>query len=361
MALSPTTLQKIQAAWQQRGFLHYLLRLLSLVYEFLFGFHRFLYQVGLFKTQTLDCTVIVVGNVVAGGAGKTPTVISLVQHLTKNGWKVGIISRGYGRNISNKESSIIEVSPLLSASIIGDEPLLIKNKCKVPIFVGKKRTAVAKQLLLQYPDTQIIISDDGLQHSALAREIEIVVFDDRGIGNGRLLPAGFLREKWPRSQSIAKLNINTNSDPKKVATLVLHTGQSPAFEGFGAQRKLQAFATNGLGEQKPLSDFVSSRNFALAAIAQPEAFFEMLKQQGLALIDQLPLSDHFDFLKWTPAVDWQNAEVFCTEKDAVKLWPQYPKIWSVGLDFHPSTEFFTALDELLKKSTISPIAQDALK
>jgi tetraacyldisaccharide 4'-kinase len=361
LALSPATLQKIQAAWQQRGFLHYLLRFLSSIYAFLFRVHRALYQLGFFKTQTLNCTVIVVGNVVAGGAGKTPTVISLVQHLTHTGWKVGIISRGYGRNMSDKKSSIIEVNPLLTASIIGDEPLLIKNKCKVPVFVGPKRTAVAQQLLLEYPDTQIIISDDGLQHSALARDVEIIVFDDRGIGNGRLLPAGFLREKWPRSQPKAKSNGHTSSASKQLATLVLHTGQSPAFEGFTAQRRLQSYATNGLGEQKPLSDFVSSRNVALAAIAKPPAFFEMLNQQGLTLSLQLPLPDHFDFHEWSPALDWQDAEIFCTEKDAVKLWPQYPKIWSVGLDFAPSPEFFIAIDLLLKNRSISPIAQEALK
>ncbi len=361
MALSPASLQKIQAAWQQRGFLHYLLRLLSLVYEFLFGFHRFLYQVGLFKTQTLDCIVIVVGNVVAGGAGKTPTVISIVQHLVQSGWKVGIISRGYGSKSTKHSASILEVSPNLAASIVGDEPLLIKNKCKVPVFVGQKRTAVAKQLLSQYPDTQIIISDDGLQHTALNRDIEVIVFDDRGIGNGRLLPAGLLREKWPRSQPITKITTDANSAPQKVETLVLHTGQLPAFEGFSAQRKLQAFAVNGLGEQKPLSDFVSSHNAALAAIAKPEAFFEMLQQQGLNLKHQLPLPDHFDFNEWAPPLNWQAIEIFCTEKDAVKLWSKYPKIWSVGLDFYPPTEFFTALDLHLKHHAISPITQVALK
>lgn len=361
MALSPTTLQKIQAAWQQRGFLHYLLRFLSWFYEFLVGLHRFLYQIGLFKIQTLDCTVIVVGNVVAGGAGKTPTVISLVQHLVKTGWKVGIISRGYGRDASKHNAPILEVSPDLDASTVGDEPLLIKNKCKVPVFVGQKRTAVAKQLLRQYPDTQIIISDDGLQHTALNRNIEIIVFDDRGIGNGKLLPAGLLREKWPRLQPITKVNTDANSVPQAVASLVLHTGQLPAFEGFSAQRKLQTYAQNGLGEQKPLSDFVSSHNAALAAIAKPEAFFEMLQQQGLTLSHQLPLPDHFDFNEWAPPLNWQAIEIFCTEKDAVKLWSKYPKIWSIGLDFYPSTEFFTALDMHLKNRIISPITQVALK
>lgn len=361
MALSPTTLQKIQAAWQQGGFLHYFLRLLSLVYEFLFGLHRFLYQVGLFKTQTLNCTVIVVGNVVAGGAGKTPTVISIVQHLVNTGWKVGVISRGYGRDSSNHNTSTLEVTPDLAASTVGDEPLLIKNKCKVPVFVGQKRTAVAKQLLSQYPDTQIIISDDGLQHTALNRDIEVIVFDDRGIGNGRLLPAGLLREKWPRSQPITNITTDANSVPQAVATLVLHTGQLPAFEGFSAQRKLQTYALNGLGEQKPLSDFVSSHNAALAAIAKPDAFFEMLQQQSLNLKHQLALPDHFDFNAWAPPLNWQDIEIFCTEKDAVKLWSKYPKIWSVGLDFYPPTEFFTALDLLLKNRSISPISQVALK
>ena len=336
MGLSPATLQTLQTAWQQVGVLHYFLRFLSFIYAGLLSLKQLFIQLGFIKTTHLPVKIIVVGNVIAGGAGKTPTVIAVVEYLQQKGLKVGIISRGYGRQLhSGNQNQALEIMPNTSATIAGDEPLLLKKICQVPVFVSTKRVAAAQALLAQYPETQIIVSDDGLQHTALPRMLEVIVFDDRGVGNGRLIPAGLLREKWPRT--LTKQSSNH--------TLVLHTGQSPAFEGFYAQRQLQNFATNGWGQKKSLAEFLSSQHNALAAIASPNAFFEMLEKKGLTLQDKLPLADHDDFMNWHLPLTWQNTNVFCTEKDAVKLWPLFPEIWAIGLDFKPEKTFFDALDQ----------------
>lgn len=345
MALSPQVLKTLQAAWSQPGLLHYFLGFLSRIYEVLLWLQQKLYQWKWKRVGRLNCPLVVVGNVVAGGGGKTPTLIALTQHLKQKGYQVAVISRGYGR----KNNQILEINSNSHAAWAGDEPLLIQQKCQVPVFVGKKRLQVAQQVLHHYPNTQVILSDDGLQHRALPRDLEIIVFDDRGLGNGRLIPAGFLREKWPRQ---------TRSGITPCPFMVVHTGQNPAFEGFSGTRKLQCFARNGKGEEKSIALFKTGQNVALAGIAQPQAFFQMLQDEGLPLNETLALADHFDFDTWTPPVSWQSASVFCTEKDAVKLWTKNPNIWSVGLDFqlphHFFDEFELHLQSIIQTKTQKP-------
>ena len=156
---------------------------------------RELYRRGFYKQETLPVPVIVVGNVMVGGVGKTPITMALVNHLKAQGLRVGVLSRGYGR----KTSSTLAVSPKSQSLNVGDEPLLIARSCQVPVFVGNSRVDAGLALLSLHRDVQVLVCDDGLQHGPLARDLELCVFDERGVGNGHMLPAGPLREAWPKS------------------------------------------------------------------------------------------------------------------------------------------------------------------
>ena len=199
----------------------------------------------------LPVPVLVVGNVVAGGTGKTPVVISLVQHFTAKGFRVGVIARAYG----SAQESVKEVNHHSQAADAGDEPLLVKQRCNVPVFVGRKRALAAQALLSAHPNTDLIISDDGMQHHALQHDIAICVFDDRGCGNGWLLPAGPLREPWPTDPPIG------------VTRHVLYTGEQHPRDAWVAKRSLAAYARNGAGEQRDLREWAGQAVQTLAAIA----------------------------------------------------------------------------------------------
>ena len=315
-------------AWTHRGVLARLLWPLSLLFGALAAARRVLYRRGLLRAQRAGAplpVVVVVGNVVAGGAGKTPTVIALVRHWQARGLEVGVISRGYGR----RSDDCREVSDDSPATEVGDEPLLIRRATGAPVVVARRRIEAARALLSRHPATQVLISDDGLQHDALARDIEICLFDDRGIGNGWLLPAGPLREPWPRR-----------------ADLVLHSGSRPAFAGFRATRRLADHAVNRDGKALALATLRGQDVTAVAAIARPGAFFDMLREAGLTLAHAVALPDHYDFDSWT-CTEYGRMPLICTEKDAVKLWPRCPEALAVPLEFHPEPGFFAAADALL--------------
>jgi tetraacyldisaccharide 4'-kinase len=286
----------------QRGWLAWTLLPLALIYGLLVRGRTWLYRIGWQATVRLPVPMVVVGNVVAGGAGKTPVVMALVEHWQARGLKVGVVSRGYRR----RSAGCLEVTARTDARQVGDEPTLIQRRTGAPVFVAELRVDAARALLAAYPATQLIISDDGLQHLALHRDLEIGVFDDRGVGNGWLLPAGPLREPWPRPLDV-----------------VVHSGSQPAFAGYVATRALQPFAHRADGQTMQLSELARQAErplLALAAIAQPEAFFAMLRAQGLAKFDTLALPDHYDFESFD-SNEYKSYRLICTEKDAVKLWP----------------------------------------
>jgi len=314
----------LQRAWLERGALARLLWPLSLLFGALAALRRALYRGGILRAERVSVPVVIVGNVVAGGAGKTPSVIAIVRHLQAQGVRVGVISRGYGRTTEG----CLEVQAESLPGETGDEPLLIRRATGAPTFVARKRIEAARALLTAHPDTRLIVSDDGLQHLALARDVEICVFDDRGIGNGWLLPAGPLREPWPRT-----------------CDLVLHTGDMPAFSGFRARRALAADAVDRLGTQVALASLAGRRTVAVAAIAKPQGFFDMLRAAGVELAQAVALPDHHDFKDW-PLAD-AGTTVLCTEKDAAKLWRAQPDALAVPLLFEPELDFFQALDAKL--------------
>lgn len=323
----------LQQAWLKRGPLACLLWPLAQLHGLLVMLRQTLYRRGILSAECLQVPVIVVGNVVAGGAGKTPLVIALAGHLTAQGLRVGVISRGYGRS----GSSCIEVRPQTPVYDAGDESVLIVRATGAPVFVANRRADALRALLAAYPATDLVVCDDGLQHYALKRDIEIVVFDDRGIGNGWLLPAGPLREPWPERK-------------RHGVDLVLHTGLKPAFEGFTSSRKLADHALAADGSRVALSELCDQPLVALAGIANPEAFFTMLRARGLTLEKTIALPDHHDFSQDDLSV-YRGRTVLCTEKDAVKLFtlpvPADVNLLAVPLIFSPEAEFFGALDTRL--------------
>lgn len=311
--------------WRQRGVAAWLLWPLSLIFQALGALRRALFDLGMLRRESAGVPVIVVGNVVAGGAGKTPVVIALTQHLQQRGLQVGVISRGYGR----EGDGCAEVHPTSEASDVGDEPALIKLRTGAPVFVARRRVEAARALLQRYPQTQVILSDDGLQHLALRRDIEICVFDDRGVGNGFHLPAGPLRERWPRD-----------------VDFVLHSGSQPAFAGYGAKRELADYVQRADGTRRRLADLRTQPIGAVAGIARPEEFFAMLRGTGLTLATTVALPDHADFQKLPEDIAAEQTWL-CTEKDAVKLWARHPDVWAVPLAVTLAPDFLAALDARL--------------
>jgi tetraacyldisaccharide 4'-kinase len=316
--------QALQLAWLRRGALARLLWPLSLIFGALAALRRGAYRTGLIKSERVRVPVVVVGNVVAGGSGKTPVVMALVEHLRSRGLASGVVSRGYGRTTSDCR----EVRSDSRASEVGDEPLLMAQTCGVPVFVAPDRVQAARSLLAAHPSTQVIVSDDGLQHYRLERDIEICVFDERGTGNGWLLPAGPLREPWPRK-----------------VDLVLRTDAPPGIAGFEVRRRLAPLARRADGTLRGLSALKQKPLKALAGIAKPEAFFAMLRGEGLQLSHTVALPDHHAFGD-APFVE-DGCELVCTEKDAVKLWRVRPQAWAVPLLLAIEPEFWATLDRLL--------------
>ena len=353
-------------AWTRRGVLAWFLWPVSWLYGAVVALRHWLYQVGAFKTRRVSAKVIVVGNVVAGGAGKTPVVMALVEHLQMRGLKVGVVSRGYGRDTQDCREVLDNSLP----QEVGDEPTLIKQALSAPVFVAIKRIEAAMALLAKYPQTQVIVCDDGLQHHALHRDLEICVFDDRGLGNGFMLPAGPLREPWPRSSLSREpwLRSSLSREPwprsslsrepwprsslsrepwPRPANLVLHTGQHPAFShGFKATRSLATHALRAGGSKVPLASLRGKPLAAVAAIAQPEQFFSMLRHQGLTLAHTESLPDHYTFNSWLRMFD-KGYSLICTEKDAVKLWRTHPEALAVPLVLTLQAAFLAVVDEVI--------------
>jgi tetraacyldisaccharide 4'-kinase len=313
----------LNAAWLRKGWVSWALWDVSHIYTWLVLLRHWLYARGFFKSHKLAVPVVVVGNVIAGGAGKTPTVIGIAQHLQAKGWRVGIVSRGYGRKVVNKklaQTTALEVLPSSSPSEVGDEALLIARTLNAPVFVANNRHLAATSLLNAYKEVKIILCDDGLQHLALQRDVEVVVFDDRGLGNGWTMPAGPLREPWPRKDTSKQIVLNTGSNPK--------------IDGFHATRCLADYVVRQDGSRIPLTALTGKPIHALAGIGNPQAFFDMLHSavqvHGLSLGGCEPLPDHYNFKSYQrPSGD--DIWLVCTEKDATKLWATCPDALAVPL------------------------------
>ncbi len=314
------------------------------------------------RAQALPVPVIVVGNVIVGGAGKTPTVIALAALLRDWGWRPGIVSRGHGR---------ADATPLLldaatpaaqaTPAAFGDEPLLMHRRTGAPVAVARRRREAALRLLAAHPEVDILLADDGLQHHALARDVELVVFDGRGIGNGWPLPAGPLRERaaaiWPASPGSPPRFILVNGRWPAPPARALPAPSARSFEAvraLGGALSLADWARGGAATREALAALRGRPLLAAAGIGDPERFFAMLEAEGLA-IARLPLADHaaFDTLPW-PA---DTADVVVTEKDAVKLAGRATggtRIWVATLDFGLPDALARALRDALPTRAAAP-------
>ena len=318
-------LQKLPQYWQSTHVVTFLLWPLEWIYRLTLFFRKQFYALGIFKSHRVKATVIVVGNVVAGGGGKTPLTIAIVQRLRQQGFNVGVMTRGYGR----KHSELHVVTANSPPDEAGDEPLLIHQKCQVPVVVSSSRVEAAQYLLQNFPDTQILVCDDGLQHLALSKDLEICVMDAQGIGNGHLLPAGPLREPWPRATH-----------------LLLHTQQRTLAEGYESTRKLGPVAISQTGQQTHLTDLKLKPIEVVSGIAKPHAFIKMLNDLGMNIQHQTALPDHDDFSNWQ--AKYPELPLLCTEKDAIKLWKTHAYALAVPLIFEPEDAFWQQFDALIQ-------------
>ncbi len=325
--------RSLQRAWEVEGTLSTLLLPLSWLFAAVAGARRLLYARGWLASSRLPVPVLVTGNLIVGGAGKTPTVIALVALLRARGYTPGIVSRGYGR----RGDHVCGVEVDAAASTVGDEPLLLRRRTGAPVFVGRDRSAAGRALLKACPEVDIVVSDDGLQHRALQREAEVIVFDERGGGNGRLLPAGPLREPVPTRLRQGQV-VLYNADAPSTA-LPGHLARSR----LAGAVLLEAWWRGDSPNRAALESLRGRRIVAAAGLARPQRFFAMLRAAGIDA-DEHDLGDHHDFatLPWPAG----TADVIVTEKDAVKLDPSRAlgaRVWVAALDFSVEPAFEAAL------------------
>ena len=279
----------------------------SLLYGGLIGFRSLLYRMGLRHRVRMKVPVVVVGNLTVGGTGKTPLVAWLSMKLSAVGMRVAIVSRGYG----GRARGVTRVTVHSRPSEVGDEPLLLARRAQATVFVGKDRVAAAKVAVAEGAD--IVLCDDGLQHLALMRDCEIVVIDgQRGFGNGCLLPRGPLRELPRRLRRVNAVVVNGSitAPAFSLPSFVTHT------HFVMNMRPGDARPVSGGASLRALASFRGTGVHAVAAIGNPQRFFDMLRAAGLTLYEH-PMADHHAF-KPGDLNFGDNLPVLMTEKDAVK-------------------------------------------
>ena len=294
----------LQRQWAAYTFWHILLIPLSWIFGVVAYVRKSLYKIGWLKSYRLNVPVIVVGNINVGGTGKTPLVIWLAEQLKLAGYQPGIISRGYGGNVQQAT----EVLPDSNALIVGDEPVLLSTRACCPVFVSANRVEAGERLLASYPACNVIISDDGLQHYRMQRNVEIVVYDGvKGFGNGALLPAGPLREPKCRLHTVDAVVSNGLVSNEALGELNSYQMQLVASDFYNLvdpQNKVHAQA------------FFQQKILAIAGIGNPQRFFDQLSSMGLQF-ERRAYADHYLF----QAEDFKNIDadvILMTEKDAVK-------------------------------------------
>lgn len=292
------------AWWQSRGLAAILLYPVSMLFAALSGLRRAMYRTGLLRAQRMPVPVVVVGNVAVGGSGKTPVVMWLVEALRAAGFTPGIVSRGHGGSVAGV--ALVPVDG--DAARFGDEPVLLARSTGCPVVIGVDRPAAARELLAHHA-CDVIVADDGLQHYRLARDVEIIVVDERVLGNGWLLPAGPLRE------GVGRLG--------EADIVIAHGDLSPALrESLGL---VAVFGMHLLGEDceridgsetRPAASFAGRRVHAVAGIGRPERFFEQLAAIGMEVVPH-PFPDHHAYTSQDLAFAPGEPKIL-TAKDAVK-------------------------------------------
>ncbi|NVK56026.1 MAG: tetraacyldisaccharide 4'-kinase [Alteromonadaceae bacterium] len=319
--------------WFEGRWYQWLLAPLSLLFFLLSAFRRWLFRVGIKRQIKLPVPVIVVGNISVGGNGKTPLVVALCERLKQEGFSVGVVSRGYG---ATTQAFPCTVDVNAQADVVGDEPLLIARRTGVPVVIDPNRPRGASVLVEQY-NCDVIISDDGLQHYALARDIECVVVDRRLFGNGYLLPMGPLREGSWRLSTIDYLIINQAQQQAKLPDSL--TRYKPVAMHLSPTRLVNVKYPQ---QQRDIAAFKNEGSVtALAGIGDPARFFTQLQDLGLTLDHKIALSDHHPI---SAADIPANRCVVMTEKDAVKVGDfAHDNCWYQPVDAVLPETFYTQL------------------
>ncbi|CDM24759.1 tetraacyldisaccharide 4'-kinase [Castellaniella defragrans] len=348
------------AAWSRRGGLSTLLLPLSRLYGLLSARRL---RAGARAAWRAPVPVVVVGNILVGGTGKTPVTIAVCQALQARGWRPGIVSRGYGAAVGPRPRLSDEGA---AAARLGDEPALIHAATGAPVAVHPRRALAAAALLAAHPDVDVLIADDGLQHTALARDLEIIVQDGRGTGNGRLLPAGPLREPPERLARadwlVTHLAAGEPAPPAASAVPALLNSRASPASPAGAARAPRAVVMRL--EPEGATHLASGRDLpwdawraeqgaapcsAAAGIGRPERFFAMLRAAGVVLARTLRVPDHqaipAEALRGLPP-----GPILITPKDAVKCAaPHDPRLWAVrAAPAFSDPGWLDALDQALR-------------
>ncbi len=284
--------------WYRRGAVAWLLWPASAVFGFLVLARRASYRLRILRSSHPGIPVIVVGNLTAGGSGKTPLVLWIAEFLKRNGWSPAIVSRGYG----GAEGAPRAATIASQAEEVGDEPIVLARRSGCPVWVGRDRAEVIRALRLQHPEVSVVILDDGLQHYRLRRDVEIAVVDARGFGNGFLLPAGPLREPARRLRTVDAVVCHDNA---------AIPGYRMSLEGAELHRMTDA------RERRPAQAFGGGTVHAVAGIGEPNRFFLHLARLGVRVRPH-PFPDHHRFVPEDLEFG-DEAQVLMTEKDAVKL------------------------------------------
>lgn len=347
----------LETAWYKKFSWSLLLLPLSWIFSVITGLRRFGFAQGWLKQTRFDVPVIVVGNINVGGTGKTPFVVWLVEYLKGQGFAPGVVARGYGASHSKNSPDSRLLTPTCVASEVGDEPLLVFQRCDCPVAIGRSRVRSAELLMAQGCD--IIVSDDGLQHYSLARDIEVVIVDGvRGFGNKQLLPAGPLRESVKRLQQadIVVVNQGTQSSEHACQSRQLHTyidsvtAESHVILGHYCveTQALRSVQTQAVANVTSLSDVG-----LVCGIGNPERFEQAIARHGIQSESLTVFTDHHAFT----AQDFQPFEhqtIIMTEKDAVKCRDFAEAHWYyLPITAEVSANVSEAITTLLRQFTVT--------
>ena len=307
-----------------------LLTPLSLIFYLLLKLRKFLYSSGLFKSIKLTRPIVIIGNITLGGTGKTSLIQKIVTELKKNKISVGVISRGYGSS-STKPREVFKSSLVED---VGDEPLLLKKKLDIPIFIGKDKASVAKFLIDQYPNVQILLSDDGLQHYKLKRDLEICIIDgERGLGNKRLLPSGPLREPVSRLSQCDLIILNEKKSNFEYDYLMSYKNPN-----YLKNRQNQKIKLNALKGKKV---------FIMSATGNPYRLIKFFKSLSLNFKYKF-FNDHY-FFKQDDFDGLEKKMIVMTEKDIIKCQNiNHDNIWYLPLSVEIEAGFMNEISKLIK-------------
>lgn len=320
---------RLDRFWNSLNPVSLLLAPVSVLFGVIVMVRRALYRIGALPKINFAAPIIVVGNITVGGTGKTPLVVWLAAHLAAHGWRPGIVSRGYGGAADDWPQAVDADS---DPNLVGDEPVMLARRTGCPMSVGPDRPAAAEALLAN-AGVDIIIADDGMQHYALGRDLEIAVIDgERRFGNGLMLPAGPLREPVARLRHVDMVIVNGEGGPDEYSMVL----QRPRVHGLHNER------------QTTLDSFTGRRVHAIAGIGNPERFFRLLQAHGID-VDPHPFPDHHQYSRGNLIFATQQP-VLMTEKDAVKCRGfDLDDAWAVLIDAQPDAAFVDRLDAALKE------------